>query len=51
VSWWDRLFGSYKSKAQKNDADLAVGLKSYPANNKNSRLISLLKMPFGKSEV
>jgi sterol desaturase/sphingolipid hydroxylase (fatty acid hydroxylase superfamily) len=46
VSWWDRLFGSYKSQAKKPDEDLAIGLKSYPANNKNAALITLLKMPF-----
>ena len=46
VSWWDRLFGSYKSQAQKTDDDLDIGLKSYPANKKSAGLLSLLKMPF-----
>lgn len=49
VSWWDRLFGSYKSQAQKPDDALDIGLKSYPANNKAAGLLSLLKMPFNKS--
>jgi sterol desaturase/sphingolipid hydroxylase (fatty acid hydroxylase superfamily) len=48
VSWWDRLFGSYKSQAQKKDEDLDIGLKSYPANKKSAGLLSLLKMPFDK---
>ena len=48
VSWWDRLFGSYKSQAKKPDEDLDIGLKSYPANNKSATLLSLLKMPFDK---
>ncbi|ARD42949.1 sterol desaturase family protein [Colwellia sp. PAMC 21821] len=48
VSWWDRLFGSYKSQAKKPDEGLDIGLKSYPANNKSATLLSLLKMPFDK---
>jgi sterol desaturase/sphingolipid hydroxylase (fatty acid hydroxylase superfamily) len=46
VSWWDRIFGSYKSQAKKSDEDLDIGLKSYPANNKNANVLTLLKMPF-----
>ena len=49
VSWWDRLFGSYKSQAKKPDEDLDIGLKSYPANNKSAGFLSLLKMPFSKN--
>ena len=49
VSWWDRLFGSYKSQAKKSDEDLDIGLKSYKADNKTATLLSLLKMPFDKN--
>jgi sterol desaturase/sphingolipid hydroxylase (fatty acid hydroxylase superfamily) len=49
VSWWDRLFGSYKSQANKSDEDLDIGLKSYKADNKTATLLSLLKMPFDKN--
>ena len=48
VSWWDKLFGSYKSEAKKSDEDIDIGLKNYPATNKAAALLSLLKMPFGK---
>ena len=48
VSWWDRIFASYKSQAQKSDENLAIGLKSFPANKKNASLFTLLKMPFNK---
>ncbi|MFT6920923.1 MAG: sterol desaturase/sphingolipid hydroxylase (fatty acid hydroxylase superfamily), partial [Cognaticolwellia sp.] len=48
VSWWDRIFASYKSQAQKSDEDLAIGLKSFPANKKNASLFTLLKIPFNK---
>ncbi|MGB2740800.1 MAG: sterol desaturase family protein [Cognaticolwellia sp.] len=48
VSWWDRMFGSYKSEAQKSDNDLDIGLKSYPATNENANLLTLLKMPFNQ---
>jgi len=50
VSFWDRLFGSYKSSAQKSDENLAIGLKDYPANNKNASLFTLLKMPFNQAK-
>ncbi len=49
VSWWDRLFGSYKSQAKKSDEDLDIGLKNYKADNKTATLLSLLKMPFDKN--
>jgi sterol desaturase/sphingolipid hydroxylase (fatty acid hydroxylase superfamily) len=49
VSWWDRLFGSYKSQAKKPDEDLDIGLKNYKADNKTATLLSLLKMPFDKN--
>jgi len=48
VSWWDRMFGSYKSEAQKSDEDLDIGLKRYPATKKNANLLTLLKMPFSR---
>ena len=48
VSWWDRVFGSYKSQAQKSDEDLDIGLKSYPATKNNANLLMLLKMPFSQ---
>ena len=48
VSWWDRMFGSYKSQAQKSDENLDIGLKSYPATKKNANLLTLLKMPFSR---
>ncbi|UUO24592.1 sterol desaturase family protein [Colwellia sp. M166] len=48
VSWWDRMFGSYKSQAQKSDEDLDIGLKEWPAKNSNASLLMLLIMPFKK---
>lgn len=49
VTWWDRLFGSYKSKAKDSDENLAVGLSAYPATSNNASLFTLLKMPFDKA--
>jgi sterol desaturase/sphingolipid hydroxylase (fatty acid hydroxylase superfamily) len=46
VSWWDRIFASYKSSAQRSDENLAIGLKTFPANKKNANLFTLLKIPF-----
>lgn len=46
VVWWDKLFNSYKATAQLSDDDLQIGLKQYPATNKNTRVLTLLLMPF-----
>ena len=46
VIWWDKLFGSYKDKALKNDSDLDIGLTQYSDAKKNASLLGLLMMPF-----
>ncbi|MFP3362184.1 sterol desaturase family protein [Pseudoalteromonas sp. SIMBA_148] len=46
VIWWDKLFGSYKGKAKKTDADINIGLKEYPSQKQNASLWGLLIMPF-----
>ena len=46
VTWWDRLFGSYKSNASKPDQALDIGLKEYPDAKQNASLWGLLLMPF-----
>lgn len=46
VTWWDRLFGSYKANAKQSDSDLSIGLKQYPDPKQNASLWQLLIMPF-----
>jgi sterol desaturase/sphingolipid hydroxylase (fatty acid hydroxylase superfamily) len=46
VIWWDKLFGSYKSEANKSDDELDIGLIEYPLVEQNSKLLGLLIMPF-----
>lgn len=46
VVWWDKLFGSYKSAAQKSDQELDIGLIDYPSAKQNASLWGLLSMPF-----
>ena len=46
VIWWDKLFGSYKEKAQKRDSDLDIGLIEYPPVKSNAKLWRLLIIPF-----
>ena len=48
VTWWDRLFGSYKSQASQPDKNIALGLSQYPNPEQNSSLWQLLIMPFKK---
>jgi len=46
VIWWDKLFGSYTSEANKSDKELDIGLIEYPDEKQNASLLSLLIMPF-----
>ena len=46
VTWWDWLFGSYKSQGSKPDQALDIGLKEYPDAKQNASLWGLLLMPF-----
>ena len=46
VIWWDKLFGSYKSVAQKSDSTLDIGLIEYPSADQTASLQALLTMPF-----
>lgn len=48
VSWWDRLFGSFKARARQPDEQLDIGQRAYPASRQNSAIGRLLLMPFGK---
>lgn len=48
VSWWDRLFGSFKSRASQSDQDILIGQKDYPASEQNAGIVALLKMPFSR---
>lgn len=46
VVWWDKIFGSYKDAALKDDRDIAIGLVEYPSAKQNASLWGLLSMPF-----
>ncbi|MBU2979775.1 sterol desaturase family protein [Alteromonas sp. C1M14] len=46
VSWWDKLFGSYKARGEKQDEQLEIGQANYPPSRENAGLWSLLAMPF-----
>lgn len=46
ISWWDRLFGSYKPQGAQSDEDLDIGQSAFPANNENAKLRQLMIMPF-----
>jgi len=48
VSWWDRLFGSYRGESLKGDALIDLGLKEYPRSSQNAAFWALLKMPFSR---
>lgn len=50
VSWWDKIFNSFTRQAKQPDETLSVGLKGYPATVVNSRLITVLLMPFKKPQ-
>ncbi len=48
VSWWDRLFKSFKSRASQPDEDLRVGQKAYPPTRQNNTVWRLLTLPLDK---
>ena len=48
VSWWDKLFGSFKARAQQPDENLDIGQQQYPPSKYNSSLWRLLTMPLDK---
>ncbi|WP_372761402.1 sterol desaturase family protein [Pseudoalteromonas sp.] len=48
VTWWDKLFGSYKGTATKADPELNIGLVEYPDAKQNASLLGVLTMPFRK---
>lgn len=48
VSWWDKLFGSFKSRAEKSDEQIAIGQFDYPPTKENAGIVALLKMPFDR---
>lgn len=50
ISWWDKLFNSYRHTATKSDEQIVIGLKEYPANNKNTAVTTLLKMPLNSKK-
>ncbi|ERL54373.1 sterol desaturase family protein [Psychrobacter aquaticus] len=46
VIWWDKLFGSYKSHAKKEDSEIDIGLIEYSDTKQTASLWGLLIMPF-----
>ncbi|MBE0380232.1 sterol desaturase family protein [Pseudoalteromonas prydzensis] len=51
VVWWDKVFKSYKKAATLTDDNLNIGLKEFRRVNENSRLWTLLKIPFIKKQI
>ena len=49
VSWWDRLFGSFKARAKATDSHIAIGQKNYPPTQENASIKALITMPLDKS--
>lgn len=47
LSFWDKLFCTYKEAAQKGQAEIDIGLEEYK-DYKKTGLIQLLAIPFGK---
>ncbi|MEG3767285.1 sterol desaturase family protein [Alteromonas sp. 14N.309.X.WAT.G.H12] len=51
VSWWDKLFGSFKGRAEKQDDQLAIGQANFPPTPENAGVFKLLVMPFCQAPV
>ena len=44
--WWDKLFGSYKAKA--DDENFIIGLEEHQNNQDTQPILSILTLPFKK---
>ncbi|WP_269519610.1 sterol desaturase family protein [Alteromonas sp. BMJM2] len=49
VSWWDKVFNSFKARAHESDESLPIGQRDVPATKGNATLLSLLRQPFFSS--
>lgn len=50
VSWWDKVFRSFKSRASDSDENLLIGQSDVPPTKKNASVLSLLLQPFSKMQ-
>lgn len=46
LSWWDRLFGTYRATARLAQSDMTIGIRSFRAPRVCTRLPAMLAMPF-----
>jgi len=47
LSWWDRLFGTYRAQPEKGHTDMVIGLANF-RNPGNLSLMKLLALPFSR---
>ena len=50
VSWWDKIFRSFKARASDSDENLLIGQSDVPPTKKNASVLSLLLQPFSKAQ-
>lgn len=46
LSWWDRLFGTYREQPRKGHIDMTIGIKKFTTPRQSTWLHGLLIMPF-----
>lgn len=46
VSWWDKLFASYRANAKAGSDNIDIGLEQYRDARITTRLLGVLKIPF-----
>jgi sterol desaturase/sphingolipid hydroxylase (fatty acid hydroxylase superfamily) len=46
VSWWDKVFHSFKYRAHESDENLPIGQSDVPPTKENATMVSLLCQPF-----
>lgn len=46
LSWWDRLFGTYRAQPRDGHAGMTIGLLEYRDAGQSNRLAGMLMMPF-----
>jgi sterol desaturase/sphingolipid hydroxylase (fatty acid hydroxylase superfamily) len=48
LTWWDRLFGTYRAQARAPQTSMTIGLHGHTDPNEVARLGGMLLMPFKK---
>lgn len=50
VTWWDRLFASYRSRAKQGDDGVSLGIREFRNAQQTNGLLNMLKLPWQRPQ-